>query len=1162
MAEQLPLDFNVSASVRLRRAQVLAAADAEQPRLFVAAPNLDVALHSPLEAVAHLGGADPDRSALWLQGLVGPLRQLKSRRVAFPTAALDRLLHVRPPAQVTLDASSLAVARAIWAARLGLKPLRVARERQRLLASSPRWPSGFGVKDAPWPAIAALIALELPLDIDARARALMATKLATTGSVVARAGLAGSAVVIETSRPELIEALKLPGLAYAADPGLGRYRMPLLGSACLLAEPSIRLSPDLEAAIRKASAPVRPLVEPEGFPWELYSFQARDAAQAVRILETTGGVLLAGDMGAGKALAAQTPVLTAGGWARIDALSPGDQVYGSDGLPHVVRGVYPQGQRPLFRLTTTDGREAVCDDEHLWTVESPVMKDRGRGTKTLTTAQLRARLRDGAGNLRWYLPMATAIQYPDRGDLLVDGYVLGALLGDGSLTNGNPVLHGVDQAVADETLAGLPEGMTLHHQIGHNSWRLSDLENRGANRLKAALVELGVWGKRSWEKSIPQRYLRAPVAVREAVLQGLLDTDGGLTNAVRSPSSIEYTSTSEQLADDVRELVESLGGTARISSRFPRYPYNGEVRTGREAWRLCISLPDGVAPFRLPRKRDAYRPRAKYGPCRGIASIEAVEPGEAVCISVDSPDQLFVLGGHILTHNTTIALALTATLDTWPALVVAPLSAFSTWARHLDQMGRRYYLATEAPARCWAAIETGEWDAVVVSYDRLHAFTEVIERFGFGSILADEVQRIRTPGSRRSRALRHLASAVPIRIGLSGTPLTNRLDDLLPLGAFLAPGEWKPRASARDLEDLYPGDPTEAIAEHLGTLMVRRRMEDTGVKLPHRADHRVLVQLTPEQRRALEDLEAEAEAAKDDPEFSHMHAFVRLQKMRQILACPSLAGVAGPNPKLIAAVELVEDFLAQGRKGVVYVADRQVWRDAGAALTAAGIGWVGIWGSTPIADRMSAEARFHADPTVKIVLCTVQAASESVTFSPTATFLVCLSYVYAPSTLSQMEARIYRLNQTNDVDICYLHATAPGGTLDDRMIEILNIKRELFARVIDRTTHSDDTKVHYSLSDLVYLLTGSRDDALVAREAAAKEMVAREQARKRHARVTAHAHKGKNKTGEDFFDDGALAELLDVEEPVAPVAVAAILAGDDDGAGDEEDFDVEDDDQD
>jgi hypothetical protein len=172
--------------------------------------------------------------------------------------------------------------------------------------------------------------------------------------------------------------------------------------------------------------------------------------------------------------------------------------------------------------------------------------------------------------------------------------------------------------------------------------------------------------------------------------------------------------------------------------------------------------------------------------------------------------------------------------------------------------------------------------------------------------------------------------------------------------------------------------------------------------------------------------------------------------------------------------------------------------------------------------RIEFERQFHSDPETKVVLCTIQAGSESWSASPTATWLISTSYMYAPATLSQMEARVYRMNSDPDgpdIEICYIHAQAPGGSLDDRMVEILATKKQLFAQVVDRTDHIDATKVHYSMSDLVYLMTGVRDEGLQRREADEKKTRAREQAKKDHAKGTAHRRKARNK--EFIKDDGS-----------------------------------------
>ena len=1149
-------------------------------RMFEDRIGLDVHLHTPWEVQATITGGEPDWVTYQVDKIIGGgVQRPANRKLVLPATCLDRLLCFLAPHDVVLDAAALCVARAMWAQALGWKPLRVHRSGKRLLASSVRWPTGWKVVDAPWIAVVCLEALGVPLRIEDSAKALLLEKMGKSGQKIATAGLAGSAVLLETDRPELLEALELPALAYVNGPGSGKYRMPILVADPLLREASIEVPKDLEEAIKRATAPVKPLPARESFPRQLYPFQATDLAKGMRILEHTGGVLLAGDMGSGKLLAVDSMVFGVGGPYKIGDVEVGDEVLGSDGKPHRVTGVFPQGVRDMYRVTFTDGTSVRAGAEHLWAVHSALQKQKGRPGRVLTTLEILADgLRDGAGNLRHYIPVVSGpLELDHPGARPVPGYTLGALLGGGSIVDGSPGLCDAEAEVlalvtADLEGEGLP-GLSIKPVAGSvKDYTITDPTQRG-NRLTTALRELGLWGKRAWEKSVPEQYLYAPADVRLAVLQGLMDTDGSVSDK-RSRGSSEFGSTSEQLVDDVRWLVQSLGGTARKSGpRRTKYPHNGEKREGRLSWRLSVALPNDVVPFRCGRKAAERQPRTKYLPTRGIVSIEPDGADEAVCISVDAPDSLYLTDHAVVTHNTTISLAAVDHLDAWPLLVVAPLAAFSTWERQIQELGRTVLLCTNPIAEDAEAIK--HVDCAVVSYDRLHRFVGPLESGGFAAIVADEAQRIRTPGSKRSRALRALASSVPLRIGLSGTPVTNRAEDVLPLGAFLIPGEWRPRMNGRDLAELYPGeDPLESLADHLGTMMVRRRIDEVGQKLPGRDVKRVPVTLSPEQRRALHEMEEEIRREKEEGDLgSRVHIFARLQKMRQIVNAPSAAGLPGPNAKVAAAVDLALEYSEMGRKSVVFVADRAAWREVGQKLDAEGVRWTGIWGSTSVDDRIRNEHNFHNDDEIRVFVGTLAACAESLTLSPTATVTIFAALSYSPSAIAQAAARTYRMNQTNDVDEIYLHAVAPGGTLDDRMHQILEEKRQLIAQIVDRQEHSDPAE-KVSMEDLLFMLTGDRDPEAAERieakmrkvrdndEATAKEAAEAER-RKDHARKTIH----RRKTGLSI-DDGAAAATkeeweashgheagwLDHEEE--------LLEGDlDDGADWEELLDADEDDE-
>src|SRR5206468_3569223 len=103
--------------------------------------------------------------------------------------------------------------------------------------------------------------------------------------------------------------------------------------------------------------------------------------------------------------------------------------------------------------------------------------------------------------------------------------------------------------------------------------------------------------------------------VRTALLQGLLDSDGGPVTQHGRTCRIQYSTCSELLRDGVAHLVRSLGGVAywrrrRANGRAPGRARNRLVEHRHDAFVMDLRLPMGIAPFRLPRKLETYR---RYG---------------------------------------------------------------------------------------------------------------------------------------------------------------------------------------------------------------------------------------------------------------------------------------------------------------------------------------------------------------------------------------------------------------------------------------------------------------------------------------------------------------------------------------------------------------------
>lgn len=360
----------------------------------------------------------------------------------------------------------------------------------------------------------------------------------------------------------------------------------------------------------------------------------------------------------GRAQPLDSQVLTPSGFRDFGSLQIGDLVVGSDGLPTPVIGVYPQGRKDVYRVTTQDGASTLCCGEHLWTVRTP--EDRRRNTwRTIQTEDMIGKLRRGYIR-RYELPLVGPVEFKG-GELPMDPYALGLLLGDGCLTTATtPSFATADGDLALELQARL-EGVAVAHKGGYDYVLRRRPISRGgvgvANPLTTVLRELGLAGTRSSTKFVPNSYLHTSAASRLSLLKGILDTDGGPVTQDARTCRVQYTTTSPRLRDDVVFLVRSLGGVAysrtRAASGRPPGRANGRpVPYNADAYVLDIRLPAGVPPFWLPRKASKFNLTGGGRPMRHIESIEHVGVQETMCIQVASEDSLYVTDDFLVTHNT------------------------------------------------------------------------------------------------------------------------------------------------------------------------------------------------------------------------------------------------------------------------------------------------------------------------------------------------------------------------------------------------------------------------------------------------------------------------------------------------------------------------------
>ena len=382
-----------------------------------------------------------------------------------------------------------------------------------------------------------------------------------------------------------------------------------------------------------------------------------DAFNEMEIEDKYDIVLISLPPRVGKEQPLSAPILTPSGWSTMRQIKVGSKVIGYDGKSTLVTGVFPQGEKDVYKVSFDDGTSVKCGLDHLWTVQT--REDRlNRKERTIPLKDIMKNLYvEGDNRKNYSIKYVEPISFENvLSKDSIHPYVLGALIGDGCLHN-NFGFTNIDSEIIDKISGLLPKGETVIKVGTTISYRIKNKvlnrTSRGFLKPCDSLIQIRNMGLNvtSENKFIPKDYLYSSVENRIELLRGLMDTDGSVGSD--KSTYCEYSTVSEQLSNDVIELVRSLGGRATVSTKIGSYKKNGEKIYCKKVYRIIFNLT--INPFYTNRKASRFNPR-KVRNNKYIVSIEKVGKEESQCIMVDSPKHLYVTEGYNLTHNTTTGI--------------------------------------------------------------------------------------------------------------------------------------------------------------------------------------------------------------------------------------------------------------------------------------------------------------------------------------------------------------------------------------------------------------------------------------------------------------------------------------------------------------------------
>ena len=346
----------------------------------------------------------------------------------------------------------------------------------------------------------------------------------------------------------------------------------------------------------------------------------------------------------------------------------------------------------------------------------------------------------------------------------------------------------------------------------------------------------------------------------------------------------------------------------------------------------------------------------------------------------------------------------------------------------------------------------------ITNYEKLRPDLDLISAWSPELVIVDEAQRVKNWNTIAARALRQINS--PYAVVLTGTPLENKLEELLSIVQFvdqhrLGP-TWKllHEHQVKDENGRVTGYVgLDKIGQTLASVMVRRLKSQVLKQLPERTDQNLLVPMT--EMQMLYHQENADIVAKIVQRWKRMKFLsdtdqrrltCALQNMR--MSCNSTYLLDQESDHGVKADELaalLDNLFEQPEAKVVVFSQWTRTQDIVIRrLEARGVGYVRFHGGVPAEKRLALVESFRDDPNCRVFLST-DAGATGLNLQAAST-LVNMDLPWNPALLEQRTARIHRMGQKRPVQIVNF---VSKGTIEEGMLSILAFKRSLSAGILD-----------------------------------------------------------------------------------------------------------------
>ena len=378
------------------------------------------------------------------------------------------------------------------------------------------------------------------------------------------------------------------------------------------------------------------------------------------------------------------------------------------------------------------------------------------------------------------------------------------------------------------------------------------------------------------------------------------------------------------------------------------------------------------------------------------------------------------------------------------ALVVAPASLKLNWYEELSKWAVgpsvQRVLGDAEDRQAYYRLPI---NILIVSYEQIRAdVMGLVNNVFFDVVVLDEAQRIKNPASRMALSCKLLGRRRSW--ALTGTPVENKLDDLISIFRFVKTGV------------LHEGLSRTEIHARMQPHFLRRRKGEVLQELPPVIDQEIHLELEGQQLRAY--LMA-WERRFDRPGLqSSVDLLAIITKLKQLC---NYDPESGESVKLGALESIMDDLVAEDDKVIVF--SQYVRTLEWLSTKIEGVPHELFHGALSQADRGQVLERFRQQPGPRVLLMSLRAGGVGLNIQEAST-VVLFDRWWNPAVENQAVQRAHRFGRTRP-----LHAIRflVLDSIEERISTILGEKQILFENFVEAAASVDMPRLDQEFLNLV-----------------------------------------------------------------------------------------------